>query len=72
MFLSTVEPLIDPFVSLPTLKGEYNMIYPNIAGVIEGREEPLVKWEESAAVVQILQLAFQSSEEGRTLPLPPA
>lgn len=60
------------FDFLPTLKGEYNKIYPNIAAVIEGKEEPLVKWEESAAVVQILQLAFQSAEEGRTLPVPPA
>ena len=59
-------------VSLPTLKGEYAKIYPNVAGVIEGKEEPLVKWEESAAVVQILQLAFQSSKEQRTLPIPRA
>ncbi|ELU40393.1 oxidoreductase family, NAD-binding rossmann fold domain-containing protein [Rhizoctonia solani AG-1 IA] len=57
---------------LPTLKGEYNRIYPNVAGVLEGKEEPLVRWEESAAVVQILQLAFQSAEEGRTLPVPRA
>ncbi|CAE6410443.1 unnamed protein product [Rhizoctonia solani] len=48
------------FDFLPTLKGEYNRIYPNIAGVLEGKEEPLVRWEESAAVVQILQLAFQT------------
>ncbi|KAJ1307515.1 hypothetical protein OPQ81_001613 [Rhizoctonia solani] len=60
------------FDFLPTLKGEYNRIYPNIAAVIEGREEPLVKWEESAAVVQLLELAFQSSQEGRTLPVPRA
>ncbi|CEL55402.1 putative oxidoreductase C26H5,09c OS=Schizosaccharomyces pombe (strain 972 / ATCC 24843) GN=SPAC26H5.09c PE=2 SV=3 [Rhizoctonia solani AG-1 IB] len=60
------------FDFLPTLKGEYNRIYPNIAGVIEGKEEPLVRWEESAAVVQILQLAFQSAQEGRTLPMPHA
>ncbi|GAB1521909.1 hypothetical protein RhiTH_005008 [Rhizoctonia solani] len=60
------------FDFLPTLKGEYNRIYPNVAGVLEGKEEPLVRWEESAAVVQILQLAFQSAEEGRTLPVPRA
>ncbi|KAH7341783.1 NAD(P)-binding protein [Rhizoctonia solani] len=60
------------FDFLPTLRGEYNRIYPNVAGVIGGKEEPLVKWEESAAVVQMLQLAFQSSQEGRTLPVPPA
>ncbi|KAG9077849.1 hypothetical protein FS749_010208, partial [Ceratobasidium sp. UAMH 11750] len=55
---------------LPTLKGEYARIYPNIAAVIEGKEEPIVKWDDSAAVVQILQLAFQSSKEQRVLPVP--
>ncbi|KAG9125859.1 hypothetical protein FRC07_005921 [Ceratobasidium sp. 392] len=58
------------FDFLPTLKGEYTRIYPNIAAVIEGKEEPIVKWEDSAAVVQILQLAFQSSEEQRVIPVP--
>ncbi|KAG8748262.1 hypothetical protein FRC10_007652 [Ceratobasidium sp. 414] len=58
------------FDFLPTLKGEYARIYPNIAAVIEGKEEPIVQWEDSAAVVQILQLAFQSSKEQRVLPVP--
>ncbi|QRV75038.1 oxidoreductase family, NAD-binding rossmann fold protein [Ceratobasidium sp. AG-Ba] len=58
------------FDFLPTVKGEYARIYPNIAAVIEGKEEPIVKWDDSAAVVQILQLAFQSSREQRVLPVP--
>jgi predicted dehydrogenase len=51
-----------------TLAGCYQAFYQNIAGVIMGREELAVKPEEAMNTIRIIELAFQSSEQRRTIP----
>lgn len=52
-----------------TAPGCYADLFRNLAGVIRKGEEQAVKWEDSAAVIEIIELAKQSSKEGRTIAL---
>ena len=52
--------------------GSYPDLFRNLAESIWGTAEQAVKWEESALAVQVIQLAHQSSREGRTLAVPTA
>lgn len=39
----------------------------NLAEVIREGKEALVKWEESAEVIEIIEAAYQSADEARTV-----
>jgi len=51
-------------------KGTYVSLYRNLAAAIRDGEPPDVKWEEASMVIQLIELAKQSSMEGRTLEVP--
>jgi predicted dehydrogenase len=50
-----------------TETGGYVNLFRNLAAVIRDGAEQDVKWEESALVVEIIELAHQSSREKRTV-----
>ncbi|KAM5534911.1 hypothetical protein V8D89_011466 [Ganoderma adspersum] len=54
-----------------TERGQYIKLFENVAAVIRDGAEQVVKWEESAEVVELIELAYKSSAEERTLPVPP-
>ncbi|TFY80813.1 hypothetical protein EWM64_g3195 [Hericium alpestre] len=54
-----------------TEAGAYVELFRDLAAAIREEKEQAVKWEESTDVIQIIQLAHQSSREGRTIELPP-
>lgn len=54
-----------------TERGAYIGLYENVAAVIRGEAEQAVKWEQSAAVIELIELAYQSAREERTLEVPP-
>jgi predicted dehydrogenase len=39
--------------------------------VFQGKEEPLLTWDDGLDVVRILMTAYQSAEQGKTLRFPP-
>ena len=39
--------------------------------VFQGKEEPILTWDDGLDVVRILMAAYQSAEQGRTLDFPP-
>jgi scyllo-inositol 2-dehydrogenase (NADP+) len=51
--------------SYPTERGDYRYYYQNIADVIKGKAALKVKMEEAILVLQIIEAAFRSNEEGR-------
>ncbi|KAF8529084.1 NAD(P)-binding protein [Hysterangium stoloniferum] len=51
-------------------QGTYVSLYRNLAVAIRNDERPDVKWEEASTVIQLIELAKQSSMEGRTLEVP--
>jgi len=51
-----------------TLRGCYEKFYENIYDVIVNNEELLVKPEEARDVIKIIELAFKSDNEKRTIP----
>ncbi|KAG8743125.1 hypothetical protein FRC12_015127 [Ceratobasidium sp. 428] len=53
-------------------KGAYNLLFENLASAISSSAELQVKFEQSAAVIQMIELAMLSSREGRTIEVPPA
>ncbi|KAG9103928.1 hypothetical protein FRC06_006873 [Ceratobasidium sp. 370] len=53
-------------------KGAYNLLFENLANAISSGVELQVKFEQSAAVIQMIELAMLSSREGRTVEVPPA
>lgn len=53
-------------------KGAYNLLYENLANAISSGAELQVKFGQSAAVIQMIELAMLSSREGRTIDVPPA
>ncbi|KAH9994084.1 NAD-binding protein [Russula compacta] len=53
-----------------TERGGYINLFRNLAAVISDGAEPDIKWEESASVVEIVELAHQSAKERRTLEVP--
>ena len=52
---------------LPDVKFNQYDIYFNIINAIEGKEELVVKPEECLRVLKVIELAFKSSEEGRSI-----
>ena len=48
-------------------KGTYPALFVNLAEVIREGKEALVKWEESADVIEVIEAAYQSAREGRTV-----
>jgi hypothetical protein len=53
-----------------TEQGGYTNLFRNLAAVIQGDAEQDIKWNESASVIEIIELAHQSSKERRTLEVP--
>lgn len=43
----------------------------HFARVFQGKEEPILTWDDGLEVVQILMTAYKSAESGRTLDFPP-
>ncbi|KAF8605175.1 NAD(P)-binding protein [Ceratobasidium sp. AG-I] len=58
--------------TVPSEKGAYNLLFENLAEAIASGAELKVKFEQSAAVIQMIELAKLSSREGRTLEVPSA
>ncbi|TBU23481.1 oxidoreductase [Dichomitus squalens] len=54
-----------------TERGQYVKLFENVAAVIRDGAEQAVKWEESAEVIELIELAYKSAAEERTLPVPP-
>ena len=52
------------------LPGSYVELFKNLAAVIREGAEQAVKWEESTAVIEMVELARQSAKEGRTIVVP--
>lgn len=50
--------------------GCYTDLFRNLAAVIRDGAEPAVKWSEAAAVIEMIELAYKSSREGVTVPVP--
>lgn len=48
----------------------YADLFRNLAGAIRNGDELAVKWEEATAVIEMIQLAHTSSQEGRTVDVP--
>jgi scyllo-inositol 2-dehydrogenase (NADP+) len=55
--------------SYPTERGDYRFFYQNIADAMNGKASLKVKIEESILVLQIIEAAFKSNEEGRRVEL---
>jgi predicted dehydrogenase len=53
---------------IETVAGCYQAFYQNMGGAITGQEELAVKPEEAMNTIRIIELAFQSNEQKRTLP----
>ena len=51
-------------------RGGYVNLFRNLAGVIREGAEQDIKWEESVSVIEMVELAHQSSKERRTLEVP--
>lgn len=47
--------------------GQYVGLFRNLAGAIRNNEELDVKWAEATQVIEMIELAYKSSKEGRTL-----
>jgi len=54
-----------------TLAGDYAAYYRNVADAIRGRAELIVKPEEAANTIRVIELALESSAMRRTLPFSP-
>ncbi|KAH9894410.1 oxidoreductase [Cubamyces lactineus] len=54
-----------------TERGSYISLFENVAAVIRDGAEQIVKWEQSAEVIELIELAYQSAREERTLVVPP-
>ncbi len=52
---------------LPKVETDWSDYYKNIAAVIEGREELIVKPEQALRVMQVIDLVFRSQKEGHGL-----
>lgn len=53
----------------PTLRGDYRLFYQNIADAILGKTTLQVKMEEAILVLEIIEAAFKSQQEGRRVKL---
>jgi len=47
--------------------GCYIELFKNLAAVIRSGAEPVVKWEEATAVIEMIEIAHRSAKEGRTI-----
>jgi scyllo-inositol 2-dehydrogenase (NADP+) len=56
---------------LETIAGDYAAYYRNVADAIRGRAELIVKPEEAANAIRVIELALESSAAKRTLPFSP-
>ncbi|HVF68089.1 MAG TPA: oxidoreductase [Pyrinomonadaceae bacterium] len=54
-----------------TIAGDYAAYYRNVADAIRGRAESVVKPEEAANTIRVIELALESSAAKRTLPFSP-
>ncbi|CCM04866.1 uncharacterized protein FIBRA_07059 [Fibroporia radiculosa] len=54
-----------------TERGTYADLFVNLAKVIREGEEQAIKWDEAADVIEMIELAYASAREERTLPVPP-
>ncbi|KAH7887883.1 hypothetical protein F5I97DRAFT_2012843 [Phlebopus sp. FC_14] len=52
------------------IAGQYIGLFKNLAGAIRDDEELEVKWTETTQVIEMIELAYKSSAEGRTLEVP--
>lgn len=50
--------------------GRYQELYKNLAAAIRSGAELAVKFEEAAMVMLVVQLAVQSSKDGKTIEFP--
>ncbi|RDB22861.1 putative oxidoreductase C26H5.09c [Hypsizygus marmoreus] len=50
--------------------GQYIELFKNLGAAIRGETEPAVKWEETTAVIEMVELAHKSSREGATVSVP--
>jgi len=50
-----------------TIPGDYRGYYQNVADAIQGRSDPMVRPEDMELTIRIIERAFQSSEEKRTI-----
>ncbi|PFH52541.1 hypothetical protein AMATHDRAFT_139812 [Amanita thiersii Skay4041] len=50
--------------------GNYIELFKNLGAAIKGKAEPAVKWEEATWVIEMIELAHRSCEEGMTLRVP--
>lgn len=54
-----------------TEKGNYAGLFEDLAKTIREGKEQAVKWAESAEVVELIELAYKSAKEERTIVVPP-
>jgi predicted dehydrogenase len=47
-------------------------LFKNLGAAIQGRADMAVKWDEATAVIEMIELAYQSSREGVTVSVPAA
>jgi predicted dehydrogenase len=45
-------------------------LFKNLGAVIRGRADMAVTWDEAAAVIEMIELAYRSSREGVTVSVP--
>ncbi|KAJ1311049.1 hypothetical protein OPQ81_009554 [Rhizoctonia solani] len=57
-------------ITVNSEKGSYQSLFENLADAITSGADLQVKFEQSAAVIQMIELAMLSSKEGRTLDVP--
>lgn len=57
---------------IKNLRGDYRALYRDLHASIREGAEQAVKWHESANVILLIELAIQSSKEGRTVDVPQA
>ena len=49
--------------------GSYIELFRNLAGVIRNDQEATVKWEQVITTLEVIEAAYLSSKEGRTISL---
>ncbi|KAF7301390.1 NAD binding rossmann fold [Mycena indigotica] len=54
----------------PSEKGSYVNLFKNLASAIRDGAELEIKWEEAATVMELIELAYRSAKEGKTVLVP--
>ena len=52
-------------------RGDYRGLFVDVAQSIREGKPQAVRWEESADVIELIELAYKASKEGKTLDVPP-